>query len=204
MSELQEKFIILRKMKFGEADLIIHALSAAGAKKSFMARSALKSKKRFGGGILEPTHYVLMTYKERKGDNQLNVLNEAVLVDDFKNIRQDYDKLEFALFMLNCAYHVSQEGDADSHFLFNLLGHSLRKLEKTEHIQRFKLHFCLKFLFQQGVISGEGWMTPFLKINIADSDQLDQVDEMNEIVDSYADSIESQVLHYIKNADTGF
>lgn len=204
MSELQEKFLILRKMKFGEADLIIHALSAAGAKKSFMARSALKSKKRFGGGILEPTHYVLLSYKERKGDSQLHVLNEAVLIDDFKDIRQDYDKLEFALFMLNCAYHVSQEGDSDSHFLFNLLGHALRKLGKTEGLQRFKLHFCLKFLFQQGVISGEAWMNPFLKINMTDSEQLDQVPEMNEIVDSYADSIETQVLHYIKNADTGF
>ncbi|AZZ37589.1 DNA repair protein RecO [Bdellovibrio sp. qaytius] len=204
MSELQEKFIILRKMKYGEADLIIHALSAAGAKKSFMARSALKSKKRFGGGVLEPTHYVQFTYKERKVDNQLNVLNEAVLIDDFQEIRQDYDKLELALFVLNCAYHVSQEGDADSHFLFNLVGHSLRKLGKTENIPRFKLHFCLKFLFQQGVISGEGWMSPFLKTNIADSEKLDEQPEMNEIIDTYLDSIESQVLHYIKNADTGF
>lgn len=200
MSELQEKFIILKKMKYGEADLIVHALSAAGAKKSFMARSALKSKKRFGGGVLEPTHYVQFTYKERKTDNQLNVLNEAVLIDDFHDIRQDYDKLEFALFMLNCAYHVSQEGDADSHFLFNLVGHSLRKLGKTASLPRFKLHFCLKFLFQQGVISGEAWMNPFLKINVSDSEQLDQVPEMNEILDTYADSIESQVLHYIKNA----
>ena len=200
MSELQEKFIILRKMKYGEADLIIHALSAAGAKKSFMARSALKSKKRFGGGVLEPTHYVQFTYKERRADNQLNVLNEAVLIDGFQYIRQDYDKLEFALFMLNCAYHVSQEGDADSHFLFNLVGHSLRQLGKTENLQRFKLHFCLKFLFQQGVISGEGWMNPFLKTNIADSEQIDQQPEINEIIDTYFDSIESQVLHYIKNA----
>lgn len=204
MSELQEKFIILRKMKFGEADLIIHALSAAGAKKSFMARSALKSKKRFGGGVLEPTHFVQFTYKERKADNQLNVLNEAILIDDFQEIRQDYDKLEFALFMLNCAYHVSQEGDADSHFLYNLIGHSLRKLGKINNLQQFKLHFCLKFLFQQGVISGEAWMNPFLKTNIADSENLDKAPEINEIVDSYADSIESQVLHYIKNADTGF
>lgn len=204
MSELQEKFIILRKMKYGEADLIIHALSAAGAKKSFMARSALKSKKRFGGGVLEPTHYVQFTYKERKADSQLNVLNEAVLIDDFQEIRQDYDKLEFALFMLNCAYHVSQEGDSDSHFLFNLVGHSLRKLGKTERLPRFKLHFCLKFLFQQGVISAENWMSAFLKINLSDSEKLDQLPEIEEIVDTYVDSIESQVLHYIKNADTAF
>lgn len=200
MSDLQGNFIILKKMKYGEADLIIHALSSAGTKKSFIARSALKSKKRFGGGILEPTHYVLFTYKKGKSEDQLNVLNEAVLIADFKEIRTDFDKIEFALFMLNCAYHVSQEGDFDSHFLFNLIGHSLRKLGKTDNLQRFKLHFCLKFLFQQGVISVEDWMAPFLKINMADSDQLDQMSGINEVVEQFSDSMESQVLHYIKNA----
>lgn len=204
MSDQQDKFIILKKTRYGEADLIIHALSQVGAKKSFMARAALKSKKRFGGGILEPTHYVLLSYKRGKSEDALNTLNEAALIDDFKDIRADFDKLEFALFMLNCAYHVSQEGDSDSHFLFNLLGHSLRKLGQTQNLARFKLHFCLKFLFQQGVISVEEWMAPFLKFNMSDSDQLDQFSEISEIVDSYADSIEAQVLHYIKNADTGF
>jgi DNA repair protein RecO (recombination protein O) len=202
VSELQDKFIILKKMKYGEADLIIHALSSAGAKKSFIARSALKSKKRFGGGVLEPSHYVVLTYKSGKSEDQLNVLNEAVLIDDFKAIRSDFDKLSFALFMLNCAYHVSQEGDFDSHFLFNLIGHSLRQLGTTKNLARFKLHFCLKFLFQQGVISVEDWMTPFLKVNMADSDQLDQIEDMTSIVNNFADSMESQVLHYIKNAQT--
>lgn len=204
MSDLQDKFIILKKTKYGEADLIIHALSQAGAKKSFMARAALKSKKRFGGGILEPTHFVLLSYKKGKSEDALNVLSEATLIDDFKDIRADFDKLEFALFMLNCAYHVSQEGDFDSHFLFNLVGHSLRKLGLTQNLQRFKLHFCLKFLFQQGVISVEEWMSPFLKANMADSEKLDQLPELREIIDTYVDSIESQILHYIKNADTGF
>jgi DNA repair protein RecO (recombination protein O) len=204
MSDLQEKFIILKKMKYGEADLIIHALSQAGAKKSFIARAALKSKKRFGGGILEPTHFVLLSYKKGKNEEALNILNEATLIDDFNDIRSDFDKLEFALFMLNCAHHVSQEGDFDSHFLFNLVGHSLRKLGSTERLQRFKMHFCLKFMFQQGVISAEGWMSPFLKINMSDSERLDQLPEISEVLDTYYDSIESQVLHYIKNADTGF
>lgn len=204
MSDLQDKFIILKKMKYGEADLIIHALSSAGAKKSFIARAALKSKKRFGGGILEPTHYVLFSYKKGKTEDALNILNEAVLIDDFKDIRADFDKLEFGLFMLNCAYHVSQEGDADSHFLYNLIGNSLRKLGQAENLLRFKLHFNLKFLFQQGVISVEEWMAPFLKVNMSDSEQLDQFSEIAEIIDTYADSIESQVIHYIKNADTGF
>ena len=204
MSDLQNRFIILKKTRYGESDLIIHALSIEGTKKSFIARSALKSKKRFAGGVLEPSHYVMLTYKAARSEDQLNVLNEANLIDDFKDIRSDYDKLDFALTILNCVYHVSQEGDTDSHFLFNLVGHSLRKLGSVDNLHRFKLHFYLKFLFQQGVINVDEWMSPFLKINIAESEKLDEVMGIENIILDYSDSIESQVLHYIKNADTGF
>ncbi len=200
MSELQDRFIILKKMKYGESDLIIHALSSAGTKKSFIARAALKSKKRFGGGVLEPSHFVNLTYKPGKSEGQLNVLNEAQLLDDFKSIRTDYDKLEFALFTLNCVYHVSQEGDFDSHFLFNLLGHTLKNLGEVKNLDRYKLHFCLKLLFQQGVITVDEWMAPFLKTNISDSQQLDEIPDVSESVETYVRSLESQVLHYIKNA----
>ncbi len=200
MSELQDRFIILKKMKYGESDLIIHALSSAGTKKSFIARAALKSKKRFGGGVLEPSHFVKLTYKPGKSEDQLNVLNEAQLLDDFKSIRTDYDKLEFALFTLNCVYHVSQEGDFDSHFLFNLLGHTLKNLGEVKNLDRYKLHFCLKLLFQQGVITVDEWMAPFLKINISESYLLDEIPEVSDSVETYVHSLESQVLHYIKNA----
>ncbi len=200
MSELQDRFIILKKMKYGESDLIIHALSTAGTKKSFIARAALKSKKRFGGGVLEPSHFVKLTYKPGKSEDQLNVLNEAQLLDDFKSIRTDYDKLEFALFTLNCVYHVSQEGDFDSHFLFNLLGHTLKNLGEVKNLDRYKLHFCLKLLFQQGVITVDEWMAPFLKINISESYLLDEIPEVSDSVETYVHSLESQVLHYIKNA----
>lgn len=201
MSDTSDRFIILKKTKYAEADLIIHALSSTGAKKSFIARSALKSKKRFGGGILEPTHFVNLTYKESKSEGGLSTLIEATLIDDFKTIRSDYDRLEIALFFLKCVYHVSLEGDHDSHFLFNLLGHSLRGLGSAQNIFRFKMHFCLKFMFQQGVISMDDWMAVFLKMNIADSDQIDAVPEAINNVSEYLDSIESQVLQYLRTAD---
>ena len=201
MSDVNEKFIILKKTKYGESDLIVHALSSIGTKKSFLAKGALKSKKRFGGGVLEPTHYVQLTYKESKSESGLNYLNEAHMIEDFKNIRTDFDRIEFALNIMNCVYHVSQEGDFDSHFLFNLVGHALRFLNTStpEQLRTFKLHFYLKFLYQQGVISIDPWMTPFLKTNLSDSGAL-PTGAANE----YLDSIELQVLHYIKSADASF
>ena len=80
MSELQDRFIILKKMKYGESDLIIHALSSAGTKKSFIARAALKSKKRFGGGVLEPSHFVKLTYKPGKSEVGFFVTNSSKFI----------------------------------------------------------------------------------------------------------------------------
>ncbi len=204
MSEKQDRFIILKKIKYGESDLILQALSSAGAKYSFIARGALKSKKRFGGGILEPSHYVTLTYKDHFDETKLRVIHEAILVDDFKAIRTDYDKLTFALFAIHCANSVSQEGDMHSDFLFNLLGHTLRTIGLINNLPALKLHFCLKFLYQQGVISIEEWMSPFLKLNIADNLKLEQVAELSQLIETYLDSIESLVLQYIKTADPGF
>lgn len=198
------RFLLLKKTKYSENDLIIQALDTHGAKKSFMARGALKSKKRFGGGILEPTHFVQLNYRDSKTETGLSVINEAILVDGFDQIRQDYDKLDFALNMMNYAYHVSQEGDIGSEFLFNLLGHSLRFLDQHKEIDIsvFKLHFYLKFLYQQGVISLEPWMSVFLKVNISDSLPLHQPgnESVLEIMHEYLDSMEIAVRNYIKSA----
>lgn len=204
MSDKQDRFIILKKVKYGEADLIIHALGSNGSKYSFMARSALKSKKRFGGGILEPLHYVNLSYKDNSDPNKIKTLNEAQLIDDFSSIRENYDRLELALFVASCVSHVGLEGDVNSDFLFNLMGHTLRAISQTEQVRLLRLHFCLKLLFQQGVISIENWMAPFLKTNMSDTQNLLKLEGWKDIVENYLDSIESMVLQYIKTADAGY
>lgn len=193
----KDKFIILKKMKYGEADLILHALSVHGEKLSFMARGALKSKKRFGGGVLEPTHFVTFTYKESGEEGKLNVLQEATLINDFAGIRQDYDKLEFALHVLECVSKVSQEGDKNSEFLFNLLGHTLKATETAKDVLILKMHFYLKFLLQQGVVNAEPWMAPFLKTTIADTNNLLN---QRQLVDDELHNVTQMIRHYLQHA----
>lgn len=203
MVEKQNRFIILKKIKYGEADLIIQALGVDGSRSSFIAKSALKSKKRFGGGILEPLHFVNLIYNENQDTHQMKTLKEATLIEDFKDIRTSYDKLEIALFVINCVAHVSLEGDQHSEFLFNLTGHTLRAIAKSNDLKLLKLLFCLKFLYQQGVISLEPWMAVFLKVNMIDCEQLSEDNGVQTLVDKYAESIESLVIQYIKTADVG-
>jgi DNA repair protein RecO (recombination protein O) len=176
MSNLaKSKIILLKKTKYSEADLIVQGLSPDGMKLSFIARGALRSKKRFGGGLLEPTHYLEVQYKKSANGDQLNILEEATMIEDFKDLRLDYDRLSLALRLLEIVGRVSQEGDNQSNSLFNLLGHSLRSLQAAKNINNFSAHFYIKLLGQQGVLESEPWMQPFLSAPMAHHNQLNDL-----------------------------
>lgn len=200
MTQGKNRFIILRKIKYSEADLILHALSPLGEKMSFIARGALRSKKRFGGGILEPTHFVSLTFKQAAQEGQLNALQEASLINDFAGIRKDYDRLDLALHALDCVSKVSQEGDKTSEFLFNLLGHTLKAIETAQDHLVLKMHFYLKFLLQQGVVNAEPWMAPFLRTNLADTNLLLPY---RQVVEEELQNVEMVVKHYLDHATVG-
>lgn len=172
-SSIKTKALILRSTKYGEADLILQALTVGGEKISLLARGALRSKRRFGGGVLEPTHFVEVRYKRPLHENKLATLEEASLVNGFDNIRDDYDKVETAFYVIETLSKVSQEGDVHSEGLFNLGGFSLRALEKVKDLKVFRMHFCLKVLYQQGVLEPEAWMNPFLGTSMAEHEKLE-------------------------------
>lgn len=200
--ESEGHFLILKKIKYSEADLIIHALSQAGEKMSFLARGALRSKKRFGGGVLEPTHHVKFTYTVSP-QSDMHTLKEAQLLQGFELIRTDYDKLDFALTSLNCVSQVSMAGDSDSATMYNLLGHLLKKLEVVKtpaELTLIKVQFYLKFLRQQGVLEGEEWMKPFLRLSLQDPNSLPELAAEQQTVNSKLNSLEKLVLQYVKTA----
>lgn len=151
------RLIILKKVKYGESDLIITGLSHDGVVRSFIAKSALKSKKRFGGGVLEPTHHVSVIYSFKGGSHEegLFVLNEAQVIDGFPKLRQDYEKLSTALYLLKLVSLFLKEGESFSQGAFNLLGYTLKALEECESCLKLKTHFEVKFLSLQGVFPHE-------------------------------------------------
>lgn len=198
MLEQQQPFLILRKIKYGETDLIIQALSPLGEKISFMARGALRSKKRFGGGVLEPGHHVLLTYRKSNAPGKMGSLQEASLLADFRNTRRSYDHLEFALFVLECGGKVGQEGDETSSFLYNLIGHTLKAIETCEDLDILKVQFYLKFLMQQGVLTVESWMKPFLAARISEVDGLLEFQSSAQKNEPY---LKQDLLAYLQHAE---
>lgn len=69
--------LLLRRVEYGESDLVITLLTDSVGRISALARAARKSVKRFGG-VLEPMHTLRVAYDNRAGA-ELVVLREAKL-----------------------------------------------------------------------------------------------------------------------------
>ena len=170
--QVKERVFVMRLHKYSDADLIIHCLTSKGAKLSLFARSALKSKKRFGGGVFEPTHYIEVVYQKRGGPNAeaggLCTVSEAQIIKDFAKLRSDYPRLQLGLHFVHLIDQVMREGDEHSSQIFDLLGNSLSTLETAVELEKLKLHFEVKLLSNQGVLPIEESESHLLSLPISD------------------------------------
>ena len=69
--------LLLRRVEYGESDLVLTLLTDSIGRVSALARGARKSVKRFGG-VLEPMHTLRIAYDDRSGA-ELIALREAKL-----------------------------------------------------------------------------------------------------------------------------
>ncbi len=167
------RFIILKTHVFKENDLIVYALNSLGDKKHFLARGARKSKKRFGGGLLEPMNHAELQFEDRKEKTEFIPLQDARLLDGFDGVRKDYDRLSTGLVMVRDVFQISVEGSEDNFAIYNLLGNSLKKLESVKDLPLLLLHFRIKLLFYSGYLPNEeGIFNPFLAEQIQDCEKL--------------------------------
>ena len=150
---LRNRIIVLTNQPFFESDLIVRGLNTKGCQLSFIAKGALKSKKRFFGGVLEPTAYIEIEYRPSK--KSLHKLQQAWFLEDFSDLRKDYNRLNLALYFLKVIRQISQEGTEDSEELFHLLGNALMEAQNSPCLDSLKLFFQVKILFLQGVLPKE-------------------------------------------------
>ena len=150
---VRDQIIVLKNQAFSESDLIVRGLNQKGCQLSFIAKGALKSKKRFSGGLLEPTSYIELEYRPSK--SSLHKLQQAWCLEDFSNLRKDYNRLNLAFYFLKVISKISQEGTPDSEELFHLLGNALKETQDSSTLDSLKLFFQIKILFLQGVLPKE-------------------------------------------------
>lgn len=92
MKTTRSRAIVLRRTNFGEADRILDLLTPDG-RVSVMARGVRKEKSKLAGGI-ELFAVCDVVIGQGKGD--LGVLTSARLVQFYRHILEDYDRMQFA------------------------------------------------------------------------------------------------------------
>ena len=189
---LRDRIIILKNQAFSESDLIIRGLNSKGCQLSFIAKGALKSKKRFSGGVLDPTTYVELEYRPSK--KSLHRLQQAWFLEDFSSLRKDYDRLSLALYFLKVIGQISHEGTDDSAELFNLLGNTLMSTKNSSHLDSLKLFFQVKILFLQGVLPKEFSLPQILKNPIKQHTNFKMEKEVKKTLSNKLDQILKEYL----------
>lgn len=118
--------ILLRRMDYGDFDVIITFFTLHSGKLSLIAKSAKKSTKRFAG-ILELFSVLEVVAGTGRGKG-MAVLQEAVLKQPFSAIRADFKKTAYASYWAELIYNWIEENFKQVS-LYYLLEHVLTELD---------------------------------------------------------------------------
>lgn len=120
-----ENAILLRRIDYGERDLILSFLTRERGKISAIAKGGKNSVKRFGG-ILEPFYGLTIVCQAGRG--RLPILKEAALIHPLSKIREDLEKTAYASYWTEVIDGWVQEGKPVE-AVYDLLLYALEGLE---------------------------------------------------------------------------
>jgi DNA repair protein RecO (recombination protein O) len=141
--------VLLRRIDFGDYDVIVTFFSLDRGKISAIAKSAKRSTKRFSG-ILELFSALDVVCGSRRGKG-LPVLQEAVLTHPFSKIRADILKTAYASYWAEMVYAWTEEGIKLAE-LYDLLIHVLATLDAGKTPEA-----ALSILFQMRFLTLSGY-----------------------------------------------
>jgi len=127
MSGYTTPALVLKRIDYGDHDLIISLFTLDRGKVSVIAKAAKKSVKRFGG-ILELFTALEAVIQPGRGKG-LPVLQEAVLLKPFTNIRSDVIKTAYASYWSELVNTWMEEYDRQD-MIFRLLSQVLEELDQ--------------------------------------------------------------------------
>ena len=107
MADHSTSAITLRRIPYGDHDLVLTLLTPDHGKIPVFARSAKKDPGRFSGAI-EP--FSVLTALFRRGRGKLPTLVEATLVDPLETLRADLHKTAYASYWSELVCAGSEEG----------------------------------------------------------------------------------------------
>jgi DNA repair protein RecO (recombination protein O) len=146
---LKTEGVVLRSLRYGEADRILHVLTPHRGKLSAIAKGVRRARSRFGGR-LEPFFRVELMLHEGRSD--LLTVTGAQTIAGHASLRADAACLDSASRACDAVTRLFDDGDPHPD-VFNLLCHELTLLDAgTAHATvANQLAFRLKLLLAAGL-----------------------------------------------------
>ena len=146
MAVYKSKGIVLRSIRYGEADRILDLYTQDSGLVSAIAKGIRRTRSRFGGR-LEPLSCVEFLAYEGK---TLDTITQVEVLRSFRGVRENLARLEAAGGMVGVVRSLSG-GDEGDRRIFNLLYHALDTLEgREEEMKGVEAAFGLKLSILAG------------------------------------------------------
>jgi DNA repair protein RecO (recombination protein O) len=140
--------ILLRRLDYGDFDVIITFFTLKSGKMTLIAKSAKKSTKRFAG-ILELFSILELVATTGRGKG-LPVLQEAVLKQPFSGIRADFKKTAYASYWAELIYNWMEDNYQQA-ALYSLFEQVLTQLDNGQTTgAALNILFQMRFLNLSG------------------------------------------------------
>jgi DNA repair protein RecO (recombination protein O) len=141
--------LVLKSIKLGETSKILTLLTRDYGLEKVVAKGSRSTKSRYWG-TLEPLNHIQIVYYA-KSNRDLQLLSQAEIINSFPSIREDLNKMAYALAICEMISRTQMPSDINP-VLFQLLVDSLCAINATNHQpQTSFLGFQVKFLNLAGV-----------------------------------------------------
>jgi DNA repair protein RecO (recombination protein O) len=149
VSLFKDQGVVLRTYRLGEADRIVVLLTEHHGKVRAVAKGVRRTGSKFGARLEPLSHVALLLWQ---GRSDLDVVNQAEVVDHFRAVREDLDRVARGLAMLEVADQLAQERHPDPP-LYEMLVGALRALADR---QRDPTLVAPAFFLKALVLEGAG------------------------------------------------
>jgi DNA repair protein RecO (recombination protein O) len=145
MASYHDVGVALRTVRLGEADRIVTFITREHGKIRAVAKGVRKTKSHIGARVEPLSHATLLCWRGR----ELDVVTQVEVIDHFRAIREDLDRLSQAMTMLEIIDQVTLEHNPAPE-LYALLVGALRALDEGGSPLVLGA-FCWKLLSLEGV-----------------------------------------------------
>jgi DNA repair protein RecO (recombination protein O) len=111
--------VVLRTIRLGEADRIVTLMTEQHGKVRAVAKGVRRTKSKFGSRVEPLSHVALLGWQ---GRSDLDIINQVEVIDTFRPVREDLDRMAAAMSMLEVVDQIGQERHGNPRLYEMLVG----------------------------------------------------------------------------------